>query len=56
MPPETSDWEISADLLGKKRQGIKGKGGGKWRRKKENCRKIVKREVKNCLEGGKFTK
>ena len=25
-PPETSDWEIFADVSGKKRQGKKGKG------------------------------
>ena len=31
-PPETSDWEISADLSGKHRQG-KMEKGGKWRRK-----------------------
>ena len=26
-PPETSDWEILADVSGKKRQGKKEKGG-----------------------------
>ena len=38
MPtPETFDQEISADLLGKKRQG-NGKGG-KWRRKEGKLEK-----------------
>ena len=40
---ETSDWEISADLLRKKKQGKMEKGGGggeKWRKKKkENCKR-----------------
>ena len=40
VPPETSDREISADLLGKKRQGKKGKGV-KIEKKR---RKIYKRE------------
>ena len=40
-PPETSDREISADLLGKKRQGKKGKGV-KIEKKR---RKIVKGKV-----------
>ena len=43
VPPKTSDWEIFADLLGKKRQGKKGKGG-KMEKKR---RKIVKRKVEN---------
>ena len=30
MPPETSDWKISADLWGKREEKWKG---GKWRRK-----------------------
>ena len=41
--PQTSDWEISADLPGKKRQGRKGKGV-KIEKKR---RKIVKGKVKN---------
>ena len=42
MPsPETFDWEISADLPGKKRQGKKGKGGNM---EKKRRRKIVKKE------------
>ena len=40
---ETSDWEISADLLGKKRQGKKGKGV-KLEKKR---RKIVKGKIEN---------
>ena len=43
VPPQTSDWEISADLPGKKRQGKKGKGV-KIEKKR---RKIVKGKVKN---------
>ena len=43
MPPETSDWEISADLPGKKRQGKQGNGV-----KMENKRrKIVKGKLEN---------
>ena len=41
--PETSDWEISADLPGKKRQGKKRKGV-KIEKKR---RKIVKGNVEN---------
>ena len=37
-PPETSDGEISADLLGKKRQG-KRERGENWEEKKENCKR-----------------
>ena len=52
MPPETSDREIFADLLGKERQGKKEKGV-KIEKKKENC----KREGgKLKMEGGKVTK
>ena len=40
MPPETSDWEISADLSGKERQGKKGE----WEEKR---RKIEKGKVEN---------
>ena len=43
-PPETSDGEISADLLGKKRLGKNGKGG-KMEKKK---RKIGKGNVENA--------
>ena len=35
MPPKTSDWEISADLPGKERQGEKGK----WSRKEGKSKK-----------------
>ena len=42
-PPETSDWEISADLSRKKWQGKNGKGG----KVEKNRRKIVKGEVEN---------
>ena len=40
--PPTSDWEIIADVSGKKRQGKKGKGV-----KIEKKRKIVKGKVEN---------
>ena len=58
VPSVTSDWEIFADVSGKKRQGKKGKGV-KIEKKR---RKIVK--GKNCKreggnlkkEGGKVTK
>ena len=43
VPPETSDQEIFADVLGKKRQGKKGKGV-KIEKKR---RKIVKGKVEN---------
>ena len=43
VPPETSDWEISADLPGKKMQGKRGKGV-KIEKKR---RKIVKGKVEN---------
>ena len=33
VPPETSDREISAHLLGKEARKKWEKGGGKWRRK-----------------------
>ena len=50
VPPKTSDWEISADLQGKKRQGKRGEN---LEEKKENC----KREGgKLKMEGGKITK
>ena len=39
-PPDTSHWEISADLPGKEREGKKGK----WRRKEG---KLKKRKVEN---------
>ena len=39
-PPETSDREISADLLGKERQGKKGK----WSRKEGKSRKGIRRK------------
>ena len=42
-PPKTSDWEIFADVSGKKRQGKKGKGV-KIEKKR---RKIVKGKVEN---------
>ena len=42
-PPETSDREISADLLGKKRQERKGKGV----KNEKKRRKIVKGKVEN---------
>ena len=49
-PPETSDWEISADLQGKERGKEKRENGAE---KKEN----QKREGgKLKMEGGKFTK
>ena len=48
-PPETSDWEISAELLGKKRQGKRGKG---VRIEKER-RKISDREISAELLGKK---
>ena len=35
-PPETSDREIFADVLGKKRQRKKGKRGENWEEKVEN--------------------
>ena len=45
-PPPTSDWEISADLPGKK-----GKRGENWEENKENC----KREGEKLkMEGGKL--
>ena len=44
MPPKTSDWEISAEVLGKKRQGKK-KGKGEKMEKKR--RKMVKRKIEN---------
>ena len=52
LPPETSDWGISADLPGKKRQGKNGKEG-KMERKR---RKIVKGkvEIENGRRGWKF--
>ena len=43
-PPETSEREISADVLGKKRQGKKGKRGENCEENKENCKR----------EGGKL--
>ena len=42
VPPETSDWEIFADVLGKKRQGKKSEKGWRgenWEEKKENSYK-----------------
>ena len=42
-PPKTSDWEIFADVSGKKRQGKKGKGVIIEKKR----RKIVKGKVEN---------
>ena len=50
VPPETSDWEVSANLPGKKRQGKNGKG---VKIEKENCKK---EGGKLKMEGGKITK
>ena len=54
-PPKTSDWEIYADLLGKKRQGRNVKLGIMERKR----RKIVKGKMeigkKNGREGGKVS-
>ena len=49
--PQTSDWEVSADLPGKKRQGKRGKGV-----KIENKRRgIVKENVENLkIENGRW--
>ena len=41
MPPDTSHREISADLLGKEKEGKKGK-------MEKKRRKIEKGKVKNC--------
>ena len=51
VPPETSDQEISADLLGKKWEGKKEKG---WeiKKEKENCKREG-RKLKMKMEGGK---
>ena len=50
-PPETSDWEISADLPGKERQGK-----GKWEKKegklKKECKKLKCKEGKLQNEEG----
>ena len=39
MPPETSDWEIFAEVSEKKRQGKKGENWEEKKEKKENCEK-----------------
>ena len=49
VPPETFDQEISADLLGKEKQGKRGK----WGKKKENWKR---EDGKLKMEGGKVTK
>ena len=46
VPPETSDWEISADLPGKKRQGKK-RGKGKGVKIEKKIRTILKGLVEN---------
>ena len=43
MPPETSDQQISADLLGKNREGKNGKEGKMEKKRK----KIVKEKVEH---------
>ena len=50
MPPETSDREISGDLLGKERQGKKGK----LSRKEGNQKKKKKEGGKLKMKGGKW--
>ena len=47
-PPETSDWEISADLLGKKEAREKGKE--KWVKIEKKRRKIVKGKVEKLQQ------
>ena len=51
MPPETSDWEISADLPGIKRQGKKG-GKGKGVKIEKKIRTILKGLVE--IENGRW--
>ena len=43
LPPDTSHWEISADLPGKERQGKKGK----WRRKEGKSKKGKAEKLQN---------
>ena len=52
-PPETSDREYFADLLGKKRQGKKRKRGENGEEKKGNCKE---EGGKLKMEGGKVSK